>query len=80
MTKRHTISGLRKEKDGDFDHDFLKKIAKDHEADIKQFEKVSRNAKDPEIRSWAEKMLPALRDHLAAARQLQGVPGTSASP
>ena len=79
MMQRHTLSSLRKDKVSDLDRDFVKKMTKDHEADIKQFEKMSRDAKDPDVRAWAEKMLPTLRDHLADAQRLQSGPGKSAS-
>lgn len=71
VMKRRAVEKLRKTKSSDFDHEFIDKmVIEDHEKDIKHFEKASRELKDAELRAWAEKMLPALRQHLADARNL----------
>ena len=68
MMKRHSINSLGKESGSGLDHDFITKAGvKDHESDIKKFEKASRSANDPEVRAWAEKTLPTLREHLTMA-------------
>lgn len=71
VMKRRAVEKLRKIKSSDFDHEFIDKVViEDHEKDIKHFEKASRDLKDADLRAWAEKMLPALRQHLADARNL----------
>lgn len=85
MMKRRSLDKLRKTASGEFDKEFVNKVViKNHEKDIKRFEKASRDAKDPEVRAWAEKTLPALRQHLSDARNLmsgsgQGTPGAGKS-
>lgn len=43
---------------------------KTESADVKQFEMGSRSAKDPDLKSWATKTLPTLKQHLGSAQQL----------
>jgi putative membrane protein len=62
------LSGLS----GDaFDRAFIDEQVKGHEKDVKEFEKVSTKAKDPDIRAFAAKTLPTLREHLQMARDIQ---------
>ena len=54
-----------------FDARYTKTFAvKAHQATIKLFEDASKNAKDPEVKAWAEKTLPGLRHHLEMAQAL----------
>ena len=46
---------------------------KAHQATIELFEKASLEAKDPEIKAWAQKTLPGLRHHLEMAHALTAV-------
>jgi len=43
---------------------------KDHETAVTLFEQQSKDGKDDDLRAWAKKTLPALRDHLKMARDL----------
>ena len=62
------LSGLS----GDaFDREYINMMVKDHEKDVKEFEKVSTKAKDPDVRAFAAKTLPTLRDHLQQVRDIQ---------
>ncbi|MDB6055351.1 MAG: hypothetical protein JWN25_2874 [Verrucomicrobiales bacterium] len=54
----------------DFDKAFASHMVKDHEMDIKKFEHQAAKGTDPEIKAFAEKCLPTLREHLAAAKKL----------
>lgn len=47
---------------------------KAHQDTIKLFEEASREAKDPEVKAWAEKTLPGLRHHLEMAQALSVAP------
>jgi putative membrane protein len=68
-------------KNGDaFDKDFIKDVGiKAHQKDIKEFEKASKDVKDPEVKAWATKTLPVLKEHLAQAQKLQDGKGSGAS-
>jgi putative membrane protein len=59
-----------------FDRAFLALMVKEHEAAISLFEGESRDGRDSEVKEWAAKQLPALREHLAAAKALKGKAGS----
>ena len=49
---------------------YVQRMVRDHEKAIRDF--GSANLTDPDLRAWAAKTLPMLRDHLAAAKQITG--------
>ena len=53
-----------------FDREYADFLVKDQEHDVRDFQKAAKNAKDPEIRSWAAKMVPILQEHLKSAKQV----------
>jgi putative membrane protein len=68
---RREIDKLGKKNGEEFDRDFVRQVGiKAHEKDIKTFEKAGKDVKDPELRAFAQKSLPMLREHLAAAQKL----------
>jgi putative membrane protein len=58
---------LSKTSGKDFDKEYINNMVDDHEKDVNEFEKASKNAKDPDLRAWAAKTLPTLQDHLKMA-------------
>ena len=71
--KRRDIEKLGKLSGAEFDREFVREVGiKDHEKDIKDFEKASKDVKDPELKAWVDKTLPTLKQHLASAQQLPG--------
>lgn len=52
----------------DFDKEYMSGMVEDHEKDVKEFEKASKDAKDPDLKAWAAKTLPTLQDHLKMAK------------
>jgi len=50
--------------------DFVQQVIRDHERMIADF--GSATITDPDLRAWADKALPVLRDHLAAAKKISG--------
>jgi putative membrane protein len=52
----------------DFDKQYISNMVEDHEKDVKEFEKASKDAKDPDLKAWASKTLPTLQDHLKMAK------------
>ena len=69
-SQRRDIEKMGKKSGSTFDRDYVRYEVKDHKKDIKEFEKAARDAKDPDVKAWAEKTLPTLREHLAAAEKL----------
>jgi len=58
-----------------FDQAFLKQMVDDHTSTIKMFEDESKIAADPDLKSWVNKTLPTLREHLKMAKDLQAKVG-----
>ncbi|PYK39815.1 MAG: DUF305 domain-containing protein [Verrucomicrobia bacterium] len=48
-----------------FDRQYLASMERDHETDIKVFEKEASSGDDADIKKWAAKTLPTLKQHLA---------------
>lgn len=70
-SKRRDVEKLAKLSGKELDQRFVREVGiKDHQKDIKKFEKASKDVKDPELKAWIDKTLPHLREHLAAAQKL----------
>lgn len=67
----------------DFDREYIKMEVKEHQKTIALFEKQSRSGRDAELKAFAAKTLPTLREHYQLARDLAskmaGSNGTNAS-
>jgi putative membrane protein len=75
--KQSVIDRLAKAPAGSFDRQFVQQVGlKDHQTDIRLFEKAAKSGRDPEVKAWAAKTLPTLREHYAQAQQLQGAAGS----
>jgi len=53
---------------GDFDRMYLKWLEEVHRADIADFERAAKSADDSDLKAWAAKALPTLKQHLAMAQ------------
>jgi putative membrane protein len=54
-----------------FDQAFLEHVRNHHEKDIAAFEKQARSGSDADVKAFAEKTLPTLREHLAKVKSVQ---------
>ena len=54
---------------GDFDRLYLKWLEEVHRADIAEFERAAKGANDSDLKAWASKALPTLKQHLAMAQK-----------
>jgi putative membrane protein len=61
------LSGLS---GAEFDREYMKHMVKDHEDAVSDFQKQSTRAKDPDIKAFAARTLPALQEHLRMAREI----------
>jgi len=52
----------------DFDKRYLNLVVQDHQEEINVFEKEAKSGDDADIRSWAAKTLPTIKQHLALAK------------
>jgi putative membrane protein len=87
VTVPKTLSAdMRKEKDklsglsgAEFDRMYMSHMLKDHQKDVKEFEKTSQKGNNTAVRGFAQQTLPTLRQHLDMAQDVAaavGVPGT----
>jgi putative membrane protein len=65
MKKMQSLSGAA------FDKHYMDHMVADHKQDIAAFEKEAKSGKDPEVKAFAEKTLPTLKEHLQLAQQAQ---------
>lgn len=61
---------LEKASKGDFDKEFLSEMVSAHEKSVSNFEEAAKDAKNSDLKAWAEKTLPTLKSHLAKAKEL----------
>jgi predicted outer membrane protein len=69
-SQRKTEERLEKLSGASFDREYMKGMVKDHEDTVKLFEKEAKSGKDADLKAFAEKTLPTLKDHLTHARQI----------
>ncbi len=55
-----------------FDSVFLTAAMNDHQKDIAAYERAAKNAKDPEVKAFAKKMVPVLKGHMNAVKKAMG--------
>lgn len=53
-----------------FDRAYMENMVKDHKKDVADFNRESASAKDSEVKQFASKTLPTLKDHLKAAEAI----------
>ena len=61
---------IAKKSGADFDKEFAMSMIDDHSKVIAAFEKEIASGSDPDVKAWASKTLPTLREHLSEARAL----------
>jgi len=52
-----------------FDKAYMADMVRDHRKDIAEFQKEANNGKDPDVKAFAAKTLPILKDHLSMAEK-----------
>jgi putative membrane protein len=60
-----------------FDKAYIKMMVQEHKKDVKEFEKYAANGMDSDLKAFAAKTLPTLREHLRMAEELQKAPVTT---
>jgi putative membrane protein len=63
--QQRILQSLESKSGADFDKQFIRLTQFAHERSISRFERVSRRATDPDLKSWASQTLPGLQSHLA---------------
>jgi putative membrane protein len=72
MDQKHTetLNRLSKLQSTDFDKAFGDIQVRDHEEDVALFAQAAKEAQDADLRAWASKTLPTLREHLQMAQRI----------
>ena len=78
--QKKTADELSKQSGADFDKAYASAMVKDHQEDVAEFQKMSSQAQDPDLRAWINKTLPTLQDHLAMAKQMEAKVRKGATP
>lgn len=55
----------------DFDKMYVKSMVKDHQEDVKEFQKEADKGKDPQIKNFASQTLPVLQQHLSKIQSIE---------
>jgi putative membrane protein len=66
-----TYSKLQRLSGDAFDRAYVKDMVKDHEDDVKEFQKEANNGKDEDIKGFASRTLPVLQAHLDKIKSIQ---------
>jgi putative membrane protein len=69
--ERSTFEHLDKQSGAEFDKAYAEHMVKDHQKDIKEFQKAAQDLSDPDLKAFAQKTLPALQQHQQMAQQMQ---------
>lgn len=72
MMKKHQemVNKMSALSGADFDRKYMEEMVKDHEKDVAAFERESTSGSDADLKAWATKTLPTLREHLQMARDI----------
>ena len=68
--ERSTMNRLQKLSGADFDRAYANTMVSDHRKAVSEFVKASKSS-DPDVKAFADKTLPVLKDHLQRAEDLQ---------
>ncbi|MFN7992397.1 MAG: DUF4142 domain-containing protein [Bryobacteraceae bacterium] len=71
VRKDHAIGLLSREKGTGFDRQFARHEVQDHERTIAEFRREADRGQNPDLKSYAQRMIPALEDHLHKAQELE---------
>jgi putative membrane protein len=64
------VTMLQKVTGAEFDKQYMEMMTKDHQEDIDEFDKASKNSADADLKAFATKTLPVLRVHLDSAQAI----------
>jgi putative membrane protein len=62
----------------EFDKTYMEHMVKDHQKDITEFQQEADSGKDSDVKAFASKTLPTLRQHLQMAKEAAEAVGASA--
>jgi putative membrane protein len=62
---------LAKLQGNEFDREYVQTMVDDHKKDVAEFRKMSRSARDANLKAWIDKTLPTLESHLQTIEGIQ---------
>lgn len=65
--QKSTVEKLSKLSGAEFDRQYMTAMVNDHKEDVSKFQSESSKAKDPDVKQFASKTLPTLKEHLKLA-------------
>jgi putative membrane protein len=68
---KETMDRLSKLNGAAFDSAYVSEMVKDHTEDVSDFERQSSQGQNSDVKAWAAKTLPTLRDHLQMIRDTE---------
>jgi putative membrane protein len=68
--EKATYDRLSKLEGAEFDRAYIDEMLNDHRTDVSEFRKEAKNGTDPDVKSFANKTLPTLEEHLSTAESL----------
>ncbi len=77
---RDKVEELSKLSGREFDKQYIDQMIDDHQKGIDDVEKKAENASNAEVKAWAAKTLPKLRQHLEHAKEIQNRLNTTDDP
>ena len=74
MSQKHqtALDQFKDQKGAEFDRAYMKSMVKDHEEDVDAFAKQAKDAKDADVKTFVNRALPFLQEHLRMARDISG--------
>ena len=70
MMQKGSYDLLERKNGADFDKAYVERMIKDHEADLKAFQKEVNSGSDAQAKAVAEKAIPIIQEHLRMAQEL----------
>src|SRR5262245_14898430 len=67
---RRQEKGLDRKSGADFDKAYMSDMVKDHRKDLKAMQKAAQDARDPDVKSYAQKTAQVIQQHLDMANQI----------
>ena len=66
--QKRTVDRLSKLSGPEFDRQYIRTMIEDHKEDLKAFQREADNGKDPDVKQFASKYVPMIKNHLEMAQ------------
>jgi putative membrane protein len=70
-SKESKVEKMAKLNGNAFDKEYVGAMVSDQEDDVSDFRRAATDAKDPDLKAWANRQLPVLEHHLAMAKDMK---------